>query len=164
MEEKKNMLTEAGLRKFEDELQDLKVNQRKMIAGKIKEAREQGDITENAEYDSALDEQREIERRIKQLEDIIGNAEIISDDSDRNTISLGCKVKVRDMEFKEDVEFTIVGSAEANSIEGYISNESPLGMALLGKKRNQVVTVTTPAGEIKYKILKIEKQNSEGTK
>ncbi len=158
MEEKRIMLTKTGLEKFEDELQDLKVNQRKMIAEKIKEAREQGDISENAEYDSALDEQREIEKRIEELEHIIANAEVISDDdSDKSVISLGCKVKVKDMEYKEDEEFYIVGSAEADSLKGYISNESPLGMALLGKKRNQVVTVATPAGEVKYKVLKIEK-------
>lgn len=155
MEEKRIMLTAAGLQKFEDELQDLKVNKRKMIASKIKEAREQGDISENAEYDSALDEQREIERRIKELENIINNAEIIPEDTDTDTINVGCKVHVRDLEFKEDLDLVIVGSAEADSLNGFISNESPLGSALLGAKKGQTVVVATPAGELRYKILKI---------
>lgn len=157
MEEKRNMLTAAGLKKFEEELQDLKVNQRKMIAEKIKEAREQGDISENAEYDSALDEQREIERRIEELETIINSAEIIPEDAGTGTINVGCTVHVKDLEFKEDMILHIVGSAEADSLNGYISNESPMGIALIGAKKGQTVTVATPAGELKYKILKIER-------
>ena len=162
MEEKRIMLTAAGLKKFEDELQDLKVNKRKMIAQKIKEAREQGDISENAEYDSALDEQREIERRIRDLEKIINNAEIIQEDTDTDEVVVGSKVHVRDLEFNEDLDLVIVGSAEADSLNGFISNESPLGLALLGAKKGQTVKVETPAGEMKYKILKIHGSSAEG--
>ena len=158
MEEKRIMLTKAGLQRFEDELQDLKVNRRKEIAGKIKEAREQGDISENAEYDAALDEQREIERRIEELTHIIDNAEIISEeDSDMDKVSIGSTVHVMDLEFDEELELHIVGSAEADSLNGFISNESPIGQALIGAEAGQTVSVVTPAGEMKYEILKIEK-------
>ena len=143
---------------MEDELQDLKVNKRKEIAEKIKEAREQGDLSENAEYDAAKDEQREIEARIDELENILKNAEVVDEDEvDTKKISIGCVVKVHDVEFDEDVEFTIVGSTEANSRKGKISNESPVGAALLGRKRNEVVKVETPAGVITYKVLSIKR-------
>ena len=125
MEEKKNILTYAGLKKLEDELHDLKVYKRKEVAGKIKEAREQGDLSENAEYDAAKDEQRDIEARIEEIEKILKNAEVVVEDEvDLATISVGCKVKVYDVEFEEEIEFKIVGSTEANSLEGKISNES----------------------------------------
>ena len=154
----KKILTYTGLRKMEDELQDLKVNRRKEIAQKIKEAREQGDLSENAEYDAAKDEQREIEARIDELENILKNAEVVDEDEvDTKKISIGCVVKVHDVEFDEDVEFTIVGSTEANSRKGKISNESPVGAALLGRKRNEVVKVETPAGVITYKVLSIKR-------
>ena len=127
MEEKKNILTYAGLKKLEDELHDLKVYKRKEVAGKIKEAREQGDLSENAEYDAAKDEQRDIEARIEEIEKILKNAEVVVEDEvDLATISVGCKVKVYDVEFEEEIEFKIVGSTEANSLEGKISNESPV--------------------------------------
>ena len=127
-EAKKNLLTYAGLRKLEDELHDLKVVKRKEVAGKIKEAREQGDLSENAEYDAAKDEQRDIEARIEEIEKILKNAEVVVEDEvDLDRISVGCKVKVHDYEFDEDMELKIVGSTEANSLEGKISNESPVG-------------------------------------
>ncbi len=158
MEEKKNVLTYAGLKKLEDELTFLKVEERKRIAEKIKEAREQGDLSENAEYDAAKDEQRDIEARISEIEKILKNAEVVTDeDYESGVIGIGSKVKLLDKEFDEKVEYTIVGSTEANSRLGYISNESPIGKALIGAKRNQVVTVETPAGSIKYKILSIKK-------
>ena len=156
MEEKKNLLTYAGLKKLEEELHDLKVVKRKEVAEKIKEAREQGDLSENAEYDAAKDEQRDIEARIEEIEKILKNAEVVVEDEvDLDKISVGCKVKVHDFEFEEDIELKIVGSTEANSLEGKISNESPLGAALIGKKVGEIVKVEAPAGEIEYKIVEI---------
>ena len=118
MEEKKNLLTYAGLKKLEEELHDLKVVKRKEVAGKIKEAREQGDLSENAEYDAAKDEQRDIEARIEEIEKILKNAEVVVEDEvDLDKISVGCKVRVHDFEFEEDIELKLVGSTEANSLE-----------------------------------------------
>ncbi|MGN0384023.1 MAG: transcription elongation factor GreA, partial [Eubacterium sp.] len=114
MADKKNILTYAGLKKLEDELQDLKVNKRREVASKIKEAREQGDLSENAEYDAAKDEQRDIEARIEEIEKILKNVEVVDEDEiDTGKISIGCKVKLYDVEFEEEVEFRIVGSTEA---------------------------------------------------
>ena len=158
MEQKKTILTYAGLKKLEDELHDLKVNTRREIAGKIKEAREQGDLSENAEYDAAKDEQRDIEARIEELEAILKNAEVVVEDEvDLNKINVGCAVKVYDITFDEEMEFKIVGSTEANSLEGKISNESPVGHALIGKKINAVLHVETQAGVIQYKVLDIKR-------
>ena len=158
MAEKKNLLTREGLRKLEDELQDLKVNRRQEIAQKIKEAREQGDLSENAEYDAAKDEQRDIEARIEELEAILKNAEVVVEDEvDLDKINVGCTVKVFDITFDEEMEFKIVGSTEANSLEGKISNDSPVGQALMGKKVNDVVDVETQAGVIQYKVLDIQR-------
>ena len=156
--EKKNIMTYAGLRKLEDELQDLKVNRRQEVAQKIREAREQGDLSENAEYDAAKDEQRDIEARIEQLEKILKNAEVIDeDDVAIDSISVGCCVTVLDIEFDEELDFKIVGSTEANSLKGLISNESPLGLALLGKKKGAIVEVEAPVGVVQYKILEIQR-------
>ena len=158
MEEKKNILTYAGLKKLEDELHDLKVYKRKEVAGKIKEAREQGDLSENAEYDAAKDEQRDIEARIEEIEKILKNAEVVVEDEvDLGTISVGCKVKVYDVEYEEEIEFKIVGSTEATSLEGKISNEYPLGKALIGAKKGQTVKVEMPSGVMEYKVLEIER-------
>ena len=155
-EAKKNLLTYAGLRKLEDELHDLKVVKRKEVAGKIKEAREQGDLSENAEYDAAKDEQRDIEARIEEIEKILKNAEVVVEDEvDLDRISVGCKVKVH--EFEEDIELKIVGSTEANSLEGKISNESPVGKALIGAHTNDIVEVEMPSGIMKYKVLEIQR-------
>lgn len=149
MEAKKNILTYAGLKKLEDELHELKVVKRKEVAGKIKEAREQGDLSENAEYDAAKDEQRDIEARIEEIEKILKNAEVVVEDEvDDGTISVGCKVKVLDMEYDEEMDFQLVGSTEANSLQGKISNESPVGKALIGAKQGQVVDVELADGEI----------------
>ena len=158
MEAKKKLLTYAGLKALEDELENLKVVKRREIAQKIKEAREQGDLSENAEYDAAKDEQRDIEARIEEIEKILKNAEVVVEDEvDLDRISVGCKVKVHDYEFEEDMELKIVGSTEANSLEGKISNESPVGHALIGKKINDVVDVETQAGVIQYKVLDIKR-------
>ena len=157
-EAKKNLLTYAGLRKLEDELHDLKVVKRKEVAGKIKEAREQGDLSENAEYDAAKDEQRDIELRIEELEKLLKNAEVVVEDEiDLEKISVGCQVKVLEIEEDEEMEFRIVGSTEANSLQNKISNESPVGHALLGKKVGDVVDVETQVGVIQYKVLEIQR-------
>ena len=156
--EKKNILTYAGLKQREDELQDLKVNRRKEIAQKIKEAREQGDLSENAEYDAAKDEQRDIEARIEQLENLLKNVEVVVEDEiDLESISVGCKVKVMDLEYDEEMEFTIVGSTESNSLQNKISNESPVGRELLGKKVGDIVAIDTQAGKMEYEVLEIQR-------
>ena len=158
MAEKKNILTYAGLKQYEDELQNLKVFKRKEVAQKIKEAREQGDLSENAEYDAAKDEQRDIEARIEELEKLLKNAEVVVEDEiDLDKINVGCKVKVKDLEYDEDMEFYIVGSPEANSLQNKISNESPVGQALLGKKVGDVVDVETQVGVIQYEVLEIQR-------
>lgn len=160
MEEKKNLLTYAGLKKLEEELHDLKVVKRKEVAGKIKEAREQGDLSENAEYDAAKDEQRDIEARIEELEKILKNAEVVVEDEvDLDKINIGCIVKILDVEYSEELEYKIVGSTEANSLKGKISNESPVGKALIGHKVGDTVEVETPAGVFAYKILEIQRSN-----
>ncbi len=160
MEPKKNILTYEGLRKLEDELENLKVVKRKEISQKIKEAREQGDLSENAEYDAAKDEQRDIEARIEEIEKILKNAEVVVEEEvDLESISIGCKVRILDMEFNEEMEYKIVGSTEANSLKGKISNESPVGKALLGAKNGDVVKVETPTGEFQYKVLDIQRSN-----
>lgn len=159
MAEKKKILTYTGLRALETELENLKVVKRKEVATKIREAREQGDLSENAEYDAAKDEQRDIEARIEQIEKILKNAEIVDEDEvDVDKISVGCKVLVYDIDFEEEMELRIVGSTEASSLEGKISNESPVGRALIGASTGETVDVELPNGStIQYKILKIEK-------
>ena len=156
MADKKHILTYAGLKKYEDELQDLKVNRRREIAQKIKEAREQGDLSENAEYDAA--KQRDIELRIEELEKLLKNAEVVVEDEvNLDKINVGCIVKVYDVDFDEEMEFKLVGSTEANSLENKISNESPVGHALIGKRVGDVVDVETQSGIIQYKVLDIKR-------
>ena len=156
--EEKTLITYEGLRKLEDELHDLKVNRRREIADKIKAAREQGDLTENAEYDAAKDEQRDIEARIDEIETILKSVEVVDEDEiDAKVVSIGSRVKIRDVETGEDMEFVIVGPTEANSLEGKISNESPIGAALMGKERNNKFTVETPGGEVTYKVLSVKR-------
>lgn len=160
MAEKKNILTYEGLKKLEDELQDLKVVQRREIAQKIKEAREQGDLSENAEYDAAKDEQRDIEARIDQIEKILKNAEVVLDEEiDLNRISIGCVVRVLDIEYDEEEEYKLVGSSEASSLQNKISNESPIGKALIGAQVGDVVEVEAPVGIVQYKVLSIQRAN-----
>ena len=158
MADKKHILTYAGLKQYEDELQNLKVVKRKEVAQKIKEAREQGDLSENAEYDAAKDEQRDIELRIEELEKLLKNAEVVVEDEiDVDKINIGCKVKLLDVESDEEMEFFIVGSTEANSLQNKISNEAPVGHALMGKSVGDVVDVETQAGVIQYKVLEIQR-------
>ena len=158
MADKKHILSYAGLKQYEDELQNLKVVKRKEVAQKIKEAREQGDLSENAEYDAAKDEQRDIELRIEELEKLLKNAEVVVEEEiDVNKINIGCKVKLLDVEYDEEMEFYIVGSTEANSLQNKISNEAPVGRALIGKSVGDVVDVETQAGIIQYKVLEIQR-------
>ena len=154
----KKILTYIGLRALEEELENLKVVRRKEVAVKIREAREQGDLSENAEYDAAKDEQRDIETRIEEIEKILKNVEVVDEDEvDLDKINIGCTVTLYDKEFEEEVEYRIVGSTEANSLAGKISNESPLGKALLGKAVGEDVEVEAQAGVIEYTVLKIER-------
>ncbi len=160
MEVKKNILTYEGLRKYEEELEDLKVNKRRENAEKLKEARAQGDLSENAEYDAAKDEQRDIQARIEELEKILKNAEVVDEEEvDLEKINIGCMVKIHDVEFNEDLEYKIVGSTEADSLNGKISNESPVGRALIGAKVGDTVSVESPAGANQYKVLEIQRSS-----
>lgn len=168
MAEKKNQLTREGLRKYEEELHELKSVRRKEVAEKIKEAREQGDLSENAEYDAARDEQRNIEARIEELEDILKNAEVIDVDQTKGKITkvfFGATVRLEDIALGEEVTYTIKGSSEANIVDDKtpsISNESPLGKALLegdGVKKGATVLVDAPdKKKIEYKVLDIWKE------
>ncbi len=154
--EKKTILTYEGLRQYEEELHHLKVVRRQDVAQKLKEARAQGDLSENAEYDAAKDEQRDIEARIEELENILKNVEVVVEDEvEVDKINIGCKVLLRDMLDDEDLEYKIVGSTEADSLQGKISNESPVGKALIGAKVGETITIETPAGEVRYKVLEI---------
>lgn len=156
--DKKNILTYEGLQKLEAELQNLKVVRRKEVAQKIKEAREQGDLSENAEYDAAKDEQRDIETRIDEIEKILKNAEVVVEEEvDLDKISIGCRVRILDCDENEELEYKIVGSTEANSLKSKISNESPVGKALIGKRVGDVVPVETHVGVLEYKVLEIQR-------
>jgi len=158
MSDKKIILTYSGLKELEEELQYLKVVRRKEIAEIIKDARAQGDLSENAEYDAAKDEQGEIEARIAHLEKMLKNVEVVDEDEvDLSTINIGCKVRLYDFELDEEVDFAIVGSAEAAPLQGKISNESPVGEALIGLTVGQEATVDTPAGSLKFKVLEIHR-------
>ena len=155
-ETKKNIMTFAGLRALEDELFDLKVYKRKEVAQKIKEAREQGDLSENAEYDAAKDEQSDLEARIEELEKLLRNVEVVGQDVvDADTVGIGSRVKLYDVEMDEEVEYTIVGSTEADALNGKISNESPVGAALIGSKVGETIVVETISGDLEFKILEI---------
>jgi len=158
MSEKEIILTQDGLRKLEEELEHLKSVKRREVAERIKIAIGYGDISENSEYEDAKNEQAFIEGRVIMLEKMLRNARIINDDEiDTETVSIGSKVVLEDLEFGEKEEYTIVGTAESDPSQNKISNESPVGKALLGKKKGSVVEVNVPAGIIKYKIVDIKK-------
>ena len=158
MEEKKNLMSYEKLRELEAERDERKEVIRAQIAQKIKEAREQGDLSENAEYDAAKDEQRENELRIDEIEAILKNAEVyLEEDVAKDAVGLGSTVTLLDVEYNEEVIYKIVGSTEVDSLNGKISNESPVGRAIVGAKKGATVSVDTPAGAIKYKIIKVEK-------
>ena len=154
----KQILTRENLEKYQAELEELKVVTRKEIAQKIKEAREQGDLSENAEYDAAKDEQRDIEARIEELEQIIANAEVIDETAiDYTKVHVGCIVTVTDKSSKKDATYNIVDKSEVDVLKGKISYESPVGAALMGKSTGESVEVKTPAATLKLKIKKIVK-------
>lgn len=158
MEEKEVILTQEGHDNLEKELNYLRTDKRAEIADRIKVALGFGDLSENSEYDEAKNAQAENEIKIAELENKLRYAKIIDEkDIDTEVVQIGNIVKVLDMEFDEKVEYTIVGSTEVNLEENKISNESPLGEALLGAKKNHVVEVKAPGGVIKYKILSIKK-------
>ena len=158
MEEKEVILTQEGYDNLEKELNYLRTEKRAEIADRIKVALGFGDLSENSEYDEAKNAQAENEAKIAELENKVRYAKIIDEkDIDTETVQIGNIVKVLDMEFDEKIEYTIVGSTEVDLAENKISNESPLGQALLGAKKNNVVEVEAPAGVMKYKILSIKK-------
>ncbi|OEH84379.1 transcription elongation factor GreA [Desulfuribacillus stibiiarsenatis] len=158
MTEKEVILTLDGLKKLEDELEQLKSVKRREVAERIKIAISYGDISENSEYEDAKNEQAFIEGRIITLEKMLRNAKIINNDEvDVNVVSVGSTVNVKDLEFGDEMEYKIVGSAESNPLENKISNESPLGKALLGKSKGAMIEVSAPAGIIKYEVLDIKK-------
>lgn len=156
MTEKEVVVTQEGLRKIEQELEHLKSVRRREVAERIKQAREFGDISENSEYEDAKNEQAFIEGRILTLEKMLRNAKVVEQmERDPGVVGLGSTVRLRDLEFGDTVEYTIVGSMEANPQENRISNESPVGKALLGKRVGSVVEVVAPAGTLRFKVLKI---------
>lgn len=160
MSEKEVILTASGLKKLEEELEYLKTVKRKEVAERIKIAIGYGDLSENSEYEDAKNEQAFIEGRIITLEKMLRNVKVISDDEvGTDSVSVGSTVVVYDMDLDEEVHYTIVGSAESDPLENKISNESPVGEALLGKKRGDIVEVQVPAGVIRYKIVDIQKQD-----
>lgn len=158
MSGKEIFLTYEGLKKLEEELERLKGEKRKEIAERIKQALAFGDISENSEYDEAKNEQAKNEMRIAQLENMLKNAVVIDEDEvDTNSVRLGTRVKVYDMDLEEEMDYYIVGSTEADPLEQRISNDSPVGRALMGKKPGDVVTVQVPDGTVRLKVLKIYK-------
>ncbi|WP_127534428.1 transcription elongation factor GreA [Paenibacillus kobensis] len=158
MSDKEVILTQDGLKKLEEELENLKSVKRREVAERIKVAIGYGDISENSEYEDAKNEQAFIEGRIITLEKMLRNARIINNDEiDTETVSIGSTVSVEDLEFGDVVEYTIVGTAESDPLNNKISNESPVGRTILGKKVGTTVEVSVPAGIIQYKILEIKK-------
>lgn len=155
MATKPTFVTEEGLKKLKDELEYLKITKRKEIAEALKQAKAFGDLSENSEYDEAKNEQAEVERHIAELEDILNNIEIIKSTGKKNTIHVGSTVKVLDMEFDEEIVYTIVGSTESDPLENKISDESPIGKALLGAKPKDTITAETPGGAVKMKVIEI---------
>jgi len=156
MAEKEVILTVEGLKKHEDELETLKTVKRREVAERIKQAIDFGDISENSEYDDAKNEQAFIEGRIITLEKMLRNARVIDDTEDREVAALGTTVVLKDQDFGDEEEYTIVGSAEADPGVNKISNESPVGKAVLGKPKGTVVEVNVPAGVLHYEIIDIK--------
>ena len=150
------ILTKEGYNRLRDEIEHLSTQKRREVADRIKTAREFGDITENAEYDDAKNEQAMLEARIAKLQERIAGARVIEKrEIAKDVVSIGAKVRLRDVDAKQTVEYHIVGSAEANPAEHKLSNESPVGKAIIGKKKGETVEVTTPRGSLKYKIMEI---------
>ena len=155
---KQFILTDDGLKKYEQELEVLKTVRRKEISEKIKTALSFGDLSENSEYDEAKNEQAKVENRILELEAMLKNAKVIDEDElTTDTVNVGSRIKVLDVEFNEKVTYHLVGSAEADPKSGRISDESPIGKALIGHKKGDTVTVDAPAGELLFKVLEISR-------
>ncbi|MDR2713608.1 MAG: transcription elongation factor GreA [Clostridiales bacterium] len=160
MSEKEFVMTKVGLKKMEDELEHLKTVRRKEVAGRIKQAIEFGDISENSEYEDAKNEQAFIEGAIYSLEQKLRHVRIIdANEVDIDIVSVGCKVSVENTKTMENFTYTIVGSVEANPRKYKISNESPVGKALIGHAPGDLVDIVIPAGDLQLKILNIEKQD-----
>ena len=158
MSDKEVILTQDGLKKLEEELENLKSVKRREVAERIKVAIGYGDISENSEYEDAKNEQAFIEGRVITLEKLLRNARIInSDEIDTDVVSVGATITVQDLEFGDEMEYTIVGTAESDPLNNKISNESPVGRAILGKKKGTIVDVTVPVGVVQYKIIDIKK-------
>jgi transcription elongation factor GreA len=154
---KEVILTPEGYERLKNEIEELSTTKRREVAERIRIAREFGDIAENAEYDDAKNEQMLLEHRIATLEERMRDARVISKkDIAKDVVSIGSKVKLRDVSAKETVEYHIVGSAEANPAENKLSNESPVGKAIIGKKKGETVEVAAPRGKMKFKILEIK--------
>ena len=155
---KLNKITNEGLKKLEDELSFLKTIRRKEVSEQIKTARGLGDLSENSEYDEAREEQAKVEARISELENMLENVEVISEhELTTDTVNVGSKVRVFDEKNNEEIEYTVVGSSEANALKRKISEQSPIGSALMGAKANETVTAYTPGGELNFKIIEISK-------
>ena len=151
------ILTQEGFKKLTQEIEFLSTEKRREVADRIRVAREFGDIAENAEYDDAKNEQALLEHRIATLEERLRNARVIEKkDIAKDVVSVGSKVRLRDLDAKQTVEYRIVGSAEADPAENKLSNESPVGKAIIGKKRGETVEVLAPRGSMKFKILEIK--------
>ncbi|MEY8523179.1 transcription elongation factor GreA [Lachnospiraceae bacterium 38-10] len=161
MEEKKHILTAEGLKRYEDELYHLKNERYKEITQAIKEARAQGDLSENAEYKAAKEAQRQADARIEELENLLSNVEVVDEDTDSSVVRIGSTVYIKDLELNEDLEYQIVGSSEADTDKNMISNESPLGAALIGAAEGETISIQAPVGEIQYQVLKIGKKERE---
>ncbi|HEY8495855.1 MAG TPA: transcription elongation factor GreA [Limnochordales bacterium] len=156
MQDKEILLTAEGLAKLEKELEHLKTVRRREVAARIKQALEFGDISENSEYDDAKNEQAFIEGRILQLEKMLRHARVIDEaDGPSDVVTLGARVRLRDLQFGDEVEYQVVGSAEADPFNNRISNESPVGQAIMGKRPGTIVEVKAPAGVLKYEILEV---------
>lgn len=158
MEGKKYILTAEGLRKYEDELYYLKNERYKEITQAIKEARAQGDLSENAEYQAAKDAQRQVNARMEELEEMLVNVEVVDESEDNSVVRIGSTVRIKDLEYDEEMNYQIVGPSEANTDENMISNECPLGQALIGSVEGDIVSVQAPVGEIRYQVLEIGKR------
>lgn len=161
MEEKKHILTAEGLKRYEDELYYLKNERYKEITQAIKEARAQGDLSENAEYQAAKEAQRQADARIEELENLLSNVEVVDESEDSSVVRIGSTVRIKDLEYDEEMEYQIVGSSEADTDKNRISNESPLGVALIGAAEGETVNVQAPVGEIRYQVLEIGKKGRE---
>ncbi len=150
------VVTKEGLKTLQDELENLSTSRRRQVAERLKEAISYGDLSENSEYEDAKNEQAFVEGRILELEEMIKNAKVVDEKAhSKQVVEIGTKVIIRDVKKKEDIEITIVGSTESDPFNGRISNEAPLGVALMGTKPGDLFTVTMPSGKTEYEVKKL---------